>query len=178
MPEISFNANEFAPVGEFTPLPVGKYTVIISASERKATKVVPKPGEVQGQYMQYTYTVIGEGEFKNRKLFDRLNLVNANPTAVEIAKGKQSAICRAVGIMVPKVTEELHNIPFVVSVIIRPESEGFKATNEVNGYERVDGVKLTDVGDMPAKGGAPAAAGAAEAPAGKRPWEKKRRATT
>jgi len=176
MPDLSFDANKFAPIGEFTPLPVGKYTVIISASERKATKVVPKPGEVQGEYVQYIYTVIDEGEFKNRKLFDRLNLVNATPTAVDMANGKQSAICRAVGVMVPNNTEELHNIPFVVKVAIRPESGEYKATNEVNGYERVDGTKLTDVGDMPARSGAPAAAGAAEAPAGKRPWERKRKA--
>jgi hypothetical protein len=171
---LNFNANPIAPMGEFTPIPTGKYTVIISASEMKDTK--PVPGREPGQYLQLVLDVVDEGEHFGRKVFCRLNLVNANATAVKIAESELSAICRAVGVMVPKTTEELHDIPFIVKVTIRPEKDGYQATNEVSGYERVDGVKLADVGDGVAKG-APVAAGTA--PTGavgkKQPWQRKRK---
>jgi len=170
---LNFNANPIAPLGEFTPVPVGKYTVIISASEMKDTK--PVTGREPGQYLQLVLDIVDEGEFKGRKIFCRLNLVNAHLTAQKIAESELSAICRAVGVMIPKTTEELHDIPFVVKVGIRPEKDGYQATNDVKGYERVDGVKLADIGDNVTPGAPAAAGGAPTGAVGKRPWEKKRK---
>lgn len=168
MAQLNFDANKVEPVGKFTPVPVGKYTVIISASERKNTSKTPKPGEVQGEMIQFTYTII-DGEYKGRKLFDRLNIINANVTAQEIAEGCLSAICRSVGVMVPRSTEELHNIPFVVSVKIRPAKGEYDESNEVKGYEACGAKTATSPSASTASAG-----DAPSAPQGKKPWEKKK----
>lgn len=185
MPALNFDANKYEPTGSFEPVPIGDYPVIISASEMKETK--PKPGKIPGQYLQLTYDVI-EGEFKGRKFFDRLNLVNENQTAQEIAQRALSAICRAVGVMHPKDSSELHNKPLVVTVGIRAASGEYGASNEIRGYKTIDGEKITKdtnadgIAPAPAASAATPATGDAAAPAAttatvtkaKKPWEKKK----
>jgi hypothetical protein len=175
MAQLNFSADKVEPVGKFVPIPVGKYKVAITASERKKTNKEPKPGEVQGEMILFTYTVI-DGEFRGRKLFDRLNIINANKTAQEIAEGCLSAICRSVGVMVPRSTEELHNIPFIVDVKIRAAKDGYDESNDVKGYARIDGIKLTDVGKIAASTPSTSAVSPEDAPStaqGKKPWERK-----
>ena len=46
-----------------------------------------------------------------------IRMVNPNQTAVKIARGELSAICRAVGVMQPKDSTELHDLPLVISGI-------------------------------------------------------------
>jgi hypothetical protein len=158
----NFNANEIDPVGSFDPLPLGEYVVMISASEMKITK------NGKGQYLQLTYDV-SEGEFTGRKIFDRLNLVNENETAQEIAQRSLSAICRCVGVLHPKNSEELHDKPMVVKVGIRPAKDEFQASNVVKAYSRTDGKDLKEVveGAAPVTSKVPAT-GAAK----KKPWQK------
>jgi hypothetical protein len=142
MASLNFNANDVEPVGDYTPLPIGSYTVIISATEIKDTK------NKTGQYLQFVYSVV-DGEHQGRLLFDRLNIKNENVTAQEIAQRALSSICRAVGVMHPKDSDELKNIPFVVKVGIRAASGEYPASNIVKSYERVDGKKLTEIVDTP-----------------------------
>jgi len=132
MVQISFNAELIEPLGSFEPLPAGEYPVVISSSEIKTTRAG------NGQYLQLVYDVI-DGDFKGRKLFDRLNLVNENTQAEEIAKRSLSSICRAVGVMHPQQAEELHDKPFIVKVIIRTAKGDYQATNVVREYKPLDG---------------------------------------
>ena len=60
-------------------LPPGKYLVQIVASEMRATKDGAGPVPLLGAGR-------ARGQYAGRKLFDRLNLVNANPDTVEIAQ--------------------------------------------------------------------------------------------
>ena len=64
-----------------------------------------------------------DGPYKGRKLFDRLNLVNANPVTVEIAQRTLSAICHATGRMQVQDSEELHLIPFIADVQVLAAEE-------------------------------------------------------
>lgn len=128
MASIDFNAEAIEPTTDFTPLPVGEYSAIIAASEMKATK------SGTGQYLQLTYDII-EGQYKGRKIFENLNLVNPNSTAQEIAQRALSAICRAVNVMHPKESEELHDKPLIIKVGIRPASGDYEASNVVKGYK-------------------------------------------
>lgn len=137
MPELNFDSEKVEPVGSFTPLPVGDYLVIISASERKPTK------NGKGEYLQLTYDVI-DGEYKGRKLFDRLNIINENETAQNIAKGTLSAICHVTGVAKPKVSEELHNIPIMVHVVITPAKGEYSEGNVIKEYKYKDGRKIKD----------------------------------
>ena len=155
MTKLDFNAEEVEPLGSFEPLPMGEYTVVISASEMKDTK------NKEGKYLQLVYDVVDDNEYRGRKLFDRLNLENKNATAKEIAQRSLSAICRSVGVMHPKDSEELHDKPFVVKVGIRPGDENYQPTNVVKEYKALDGSTPTTTkkDDTPK--------------VSKKPWEKK-----
>lgn len=94
----------------FDDLPAGDYPVIISDSEMKDTK------NFDGQYLNLTLTIV-DGQYKGRKLFNRLNLINRNATAVTIAKQQIESICRAVHFTEPlRDSSQLHHKPFVVRV--------------------------------------------------------------
>ena len=79
---------------QFEPVPAGKYLAAIVESEMKPTK------SGNGHFLELTFEV-GEGPYKGRKLWARLNLDNPNPQAVQIARGELSAICRAVSFAAP-----------------------------------------------------------------------------
>jgi len=115
MASLNFNANEVEPAGSFEPLPAGEYLVIIINSDMMDTKA----GD--GQYLSLEMQVI-DGEYKNRKLFDRLNLKNKNQKTVDIAEKVLSSICRSVGVMVPRDSAELHDKPLKIKVSVMPSN--------------------------------------------------------
>ncbi len=123
----NFNAHEVEPSTSFEPLPEGDYLAAITESEMKATK------SGSGSYLQLTFTIL-EGEYKNRVLWARLNLNNPNATAVKIARGELSAICHAVGVMQPRDSVDLHNIPLVVTVKVKKRSDNDELANEIKDY--------------------------------------------
>jgi len=123
-----FNANEVDPTTPFEPVPAGKYLAAITASEMKPTK------NGDGSYLQMELTVL-EGEYKDRKVWDRLCLNHPNAQTVKIARGNLSALCRAIGVMQPRDSVELHNIPVVVIVKVKKREDNGELTNEIKGYE-------------------------------------------
>lgn len=123
-----FNANQVDPATDFEAIPAGKYVAVVTASEMKPTK------SGKGAYLEVTFQVI-EGEFKNRLLWARLNLDNPNPLAVKIARSELSALCRAVGILEPKDSSELHNLPLVVTVKQKTDADG-EVRNEIKGFTK------------------------------------------
>ncbi len=124
-----FNATEVEPTTSFEPLPAGKYIAAITESEMKATK------SGTGSYLQLTFTVL-EGEYKGRILWARLNLNNPNATAVKIARSELSAICHAVGVMQPRDSVDLHNLPLVITVKVKKRTDNDELTNEIKGYAK------------------------------------------
>ena len=124
-----FNASDVEPAVGFDPIPAGKYLAIITESEMKPTK------SGTGQYLQLTFQII-DGALKGRLLWARLNLVNPSDMAVKIARSELSAICRAVGVMAPKDSIELHNLPLVVSVACKKRDDTGEITNEIKGYAK------------------------------------------
>ena len=124
-----FDANQVEPNADFDPVPAGKYLAVITDSEMKPTKAGT------GSYLELAFQVI-EGEFKNRLLWARLNLDNPNATAVQIARGELSAVCRAVGVMAPRDSVELHNLPLVITVRCKKRDDTGEITNEIKGYAK------------------------------------------
>jgi hypothetical protein len=123
-----FNANEIEPNTPFEPLPAGKYLAAITASEMKPTK------RGDGSYVELEFTVL-DGPCKDRKVWDRLCINHPNDLTQKIARGSLSAICRAVGVMQPRDSVDLHNLPLVISVKCRKREDNGEITNEVKGYE-------------------------------------------
>lgn len=126
-----FNADEVEPNESFDPIPAGEYLCIITASETKPTK------SGNGSFLELEFEVI-DGPHKGRKLWDRLNLVNPNETAVKIAQATLSAICRAVGVITPTDSCELHDVPLLVKVRIERRADTDEPTNVIKGYRRRD----------------------------------------
>lgn len=147
-----FDASQHAEQVSYAPLPAGQYVVIATASEMKPTKTGT------GQFLQFTFEVL-DGPSKGRRLWTRLNLINPNQTAVDIANRELAAICRAVGIIKPQDSAELHNKPILVTVDVELDRNG-KEGNRITQYDPIGG-------GAPA---APAFAQAPAAPAAAAPW--------
>jgi hypothetical protein len=125
----NFDAREVEPMDTFAPVPAGNYIAAIVESEMKPTKTG------NGRYLELKFQVI-EGEHKGRNLWARLNLDNPNELAVKIARSDLSAICRAVGVMQPKDSCELHDLPLSIKVKLRKRQDNGEMTNEIAGYAK------------------------------------------
>jgi len=154
----NFDASTIEASTSYDPIPAGWYTAIISNSEMKATR------DGYGEYLSLTLQVI-EGQYENRLVFARLNLKNANDKAVDIARKDLAAICRAVGVMSPQSSEELHDKPLMIKVKVRAAQGEYDASNDVAGYKGVDGNTSAPVQQKQAAPATPSA------PA-KKPWQK------
>ena len=127
-----FDANNTPPAQTFDLLPAGDYTCIIEADEMKDTR------DGLGKRLNLTFQVL-TGPHKGRKLWEGLNIVNRSDKAQEIARGQLSAICRAVGVLTPNDTSELHNKPLIVSVGIGVNKETGENQNRVKGFKPMAG---------------------------------------
>jgi hypothetical protein len=131
MATLNFDAHQVEPASGKDPIPAGKYVAAVTASEMKPTK------NGAGHYLELEYQIL-DGEHKGRKLWSRHNLQHPNGQTVQIARGELSAICRAVGIMTPKDSAELHNLPMTVTVKCRKRDDTGELTNEVAAWARKD----------------------------------------
>lgn len=122
--DTSFDATSIEPTTPRELLPPGKYRAQIVESEMRVTK------NGRGQFLWLMLDIL-EGEHKGRKIFDQLNLVNPNPTTVEIAQRTLSAICHATGRMHVSDSEELHLIPMMIEVKIKPPKNGYGESNAI-----------------------------------------------
>ncbi len=126
-----FDANQVEPSANFEPVPAGKYPAMVTESEMRPNKAGT------GAYLQLTFQVL-DGPFKNRFLWARLNLDNPNATAVQIARAELSAICRAVGVLAPNDSTDLHNLPLTIHVKCVKRADTGELANEIKGYSKKD----------------------------------------
>lgn len=135
---MGFNANEVEPAKDFSPLPGGEYIAAIVDSSMATTQAGT------GQYLKLEIEIL-EGQYRGRKLWENLNLQNPSAQAVEIARGTLSAICRATGIMTPKDSAELHNLPMRIKVAIKKDKDG-EARNRITKYESKNATSTATAG--------------------------------
>ena len=165
MASLVFNAATVAPAQPIEPLPDGWFPVTITASEVKPTT------NGSGIRFNFTCTVAADHpHYKNRKVFDGLNVQNANPVSQQIAQEQLSALCHAVGVIQLQDTNQLHNLPFLIKVKTVPKrtdpvtGKTYEPKNEITGYDKI-GAQQVNL-DPPANGGgAPTMAGAGGMPA-------------
>ena len=148
---LNFNANEVEPSVGFEAIPAGKYLAVIVDSEMKSNRAGT------GEYLQLEFEII-DGEYKNRKVWTRLNLNNPNPDAVRMARADLSAICHAVNVIQPGDSIELHNLPLTITVKCRKTPDG-DIVNEIKGYAAKG--PASGNAAAPAAPGAPTTPGAA-----------------
>lgn len=126
MASIQFDATNIDPADSFDVLPKGKYLCMAVDSKIKPTKAGT------GDYLEITFEVI-DGQGKGRKIWERLNIRNANKKAEEISQRKLSSLCRAVGVMNLQDTDQLHNIPVTLDIDVE-QREGYDPQNAVKTY--------------------------------------------
>ena len=124
----NFDANTVDPLGDYSPIPEGWYLASIVSSEKKNTK------SGTGAYLECKMAIV-QGDHKGRNVWVRLNLWNPNQQAVGIARSELSSICRAVGVMQPKDSQQLHNIPLAIHVKVKKREDNGEMTNEIKDYK-------------------------------------------
>lgn len=157
----TFDASAVEPLGNYEVLPPGKYVAQIIASEMRPTK------DGAGQYLYLEIDIL-EGAARGRRLFDRLNLINGNPEAVLIAQRTLSSICRAVGKLQVSNSEQLHLLPLVADVKVRPPKGQYGESNSIR-YLPCSAVAAPHA---PAAVAAPRAMAPAPAAANPMPWKR------
>lgn len=159
----NINLDNVDPNQALDAIPAGWYDAQIVASEMKPSG--PNAKDPNGQYLELGLQIIS-GEHAGRKLFDRLNLVNANPTASELAYKTLKAIYNSIGVARVGDSAEMHGRPLKVKVKVKPATGEYSASNEVQGYDgpnsnhqpagvTAGGVAGNPVGAPPWAGGAP-----------------------
>jgi hypothetical protein len=127
-------------VGDWTPLPVGDYQAHVKKSEMVATKDNPNHF-----FLQLDWEILA-GESAGKIMTQRLNLVNSNPVAVEIAQKHLKSICDAMAIAGPiGDSVVLHNKPIVISVIHTKPTANYGAGNDIKKYEAIGGAAAVAV---------------------------------
>lgn len=153
-----FDASQVPPAQPLKALPEGWYKVVMTKDETK-------PGKNQGAEVTTVELTVAEGEYQGRKVYERLNLVNPNQQAVEIAWQTLSAICRAIGKIRFTQSSELYGIPFMVRLSVRPgqtiqdqatgATKTYQPQNEIDEYANLNGKPLTEQTGAPGTGAAP-----------------------
>ncbi len=128
MAGLNFDATQVEPSQPFEVIPPGDYKVQIVDSDMRPTK------DGNGQYLWLESEIL-EGEYQSRKLWSRLNLVNQNQQAVEIAQRELSALCHATGKLHVADSNELHFVPVIAVVKVRPAKGDFDASNEIRSWK-------------------------------------------
>ena len=131
MATLNFDAAKFEIEEEkdgFEPIPEGFYHAVAIDSELKETKAGT------GSYLQFTFEIIDEGKWKGRWVWDRFNLSNPNPRAVEIAQENLAKFCSAAGLSKVSDSFELHHRPIKIKVMQRDWNG--KTQNEIKGYRK------------------------------------------
>jgi hypothetical protein len=119
----TFDASSIDP-GGYEVYPPGKYLGHIVASEMRVTK------DGTGQYLFLEIDFL-DGPYAGRRITDRLNLINSNPDTVQISQRTLSSICRAVGKMQVSNSEQLHLVPMILDVRVRPPKGLYGESNSI-----------------------------------------------
>ena len=122
--DTTFDASGVEPLTGYELLPAGDYLAQIVESEMRPTR------SGTGEYLWIGMDIL-EGQYQGRKVYDQLNLVNQNPTTVEMAQRTLSAICHATGELHVSDSEDLHFKPMTIRVSIRKPKDGGQERNQI-----------------------------------------------
>jgi hypothetical protein len=143
--------------GDFQPLPDGWYTAHIAKAEMCNTKAGT------GQYIKLRYDITGPTH-QGRVVFGNLNIRNPNPKAEEIGRQQLGDLMRAIGLKTVSDTDQLIGGTLSIKLATKPADGQYEASNEVKAFKAIEGAAMP----RPAATSAPASAGTATPPWGKK----------
>ena len=134
MPNLNgFDANTVEPVEtNFEPVPAGKYLAVIRDSQEKTSK----KGHT---YLSLEFEIL-DGQYRGRKLWANLNLSHPEADVVKYARAELAEVCKAVGVLKPADSVQLHNLPLVITVKVVNRKDTGELQNRIRGYARKEAV--------------------------------------
>lgn len=143
-------------------LPVGEYIAEVTNTDYKATK------NGTGKYIELEMTIL-DGEYAGRKFWDRLNVINENKQAQDIANSTLKDILAAIGYVGSfRDTSVLHNRPMKMKLAIKTRQNSGEEQNSAKYFPLNGAMKATAATTAKTVATNPAA-GAAKP----KPWERK-----
>ncbi len=134
----AFNSSQYDSMNDFSTIPEGDYIASIVKSDVVMTKKAKEANNPElGQMLKMQAKILA-GKYKGKIIFIQLNIVNPNPTAMEIAQKELATICRACNTPVIQDTVELHGIPMEIVVAIET-SANYPDKNVIQMYKKSDG---------------------------------------
>lgn len=109
MAQLNFNAAEIDTTSR-DAIPSGTYEAVITDSEMKATK------NGLGMGINLTFEIISDGPAKGRKVFVWINYEHPKVEAQRIGREELASLCKAVGVSNLTDTNQLHNLPLMITV--------------------------------------------------------------
>ena len=109
MAQLKFNAAEVDTTSR-DAIPSGTYEAVVTDSEMKATK------NGLGMGINLTFEIVSEGPAKGRKVFVWINYEHPKAEAQRIGREELASLCKAVGVDNLTDTNQLHNLPLMVTV--------------------------------------------------------------
>jgi len=115
----------------FEPIPAGDYTACIVESSMNETK------SGTGEYLKLKYQIL-EGKYKNRILYEILNLINNNKDTESYARRTLNAIGAEFGFSFIDDSEQLHDKPMIIKVV-QKNSDQYGVQNVIKNHSAIDG---------------------------------------
>ena len=109
MAQLNFNAAEIDTTSR-DAIPSGTYEAVVTDSEMKATK------NGLGMGINLTFEILSDGPAKGRKVFVWINYEHPKAEAQRIGREELASLCKAVGVAELNDTNQLHNLPLMVTV--------------------------------------------------------------
>lgn len=126
----NFDPSAHEEMQDFTPLPAGEYLAHVVSSEVKSNS------SNTGELLTLEWYIL-DGEYTGRRVFAHYNLSHSNPKAAEIGQRELAAACRAMGLGAVQDSEQMHAIPCIITLKIRPAKGSYGPSNDVKKYAPV-----------------------------------------
>lgn len=116
----TYNPTEVQSSGTGTVIPPGEYKVQVVSSEEKETKDKKEGRKQFGTFIEFVY-LITAGEYQNNKIWDRFNIENDSPKAVEIGLSQFKQLAEACGVPDCTDTDQLEGCNFIA--VLGPQKD-------------------------------------------------------
>lgn len=121
-----FDTGSVPPAEDFVAIPPGKYPALVEKAEVKSTKAG------NGHYVELTLSIL-DGQYKNRKLFDRINIDNPSQECVSIGLRSLAALGQAIGLTSISDTSQLLQKVCIAHVKVKDEQNYVRTYSSLNG---------------------------------------------
>lgn len=115
------------PSSGYTPLPAGEYALEIVETDYDVNT------KGNGMVLKCKAQIVG-GEYDQRPFYINYNLENDNPQTMDIGQRDFAGLRRAVGVLAPDDSEQLHFIQFRVKIGIKARKDTGELENVIKQY--------------------------------------------